>query len=346
MTAVSPLDWQTPIVDPRTGRPSSQFIRLWQLNFLNSDDTQEGLEGVKDDVEALQGEVAGLQSDVTEAQSDIAVIQTDLQGKADKSTTITAGTGLQGGGDLSTDRTLSLADTGVVAGTYGDSTHVSQITVDTTGRITSASEVAVSGGGGGGNWWFAPPTSTDFTILSGGAETITLTDDGDVGLIVALSGQQDGDYLHMALKTIPAPDADWEVTVRFPCWTTGINYNMVGVVARDSVGGRSVVTESFNGGNVRAASYAGLSGFNANIGAVQTQGASRQADWYRIKYVQATDEYEFYFSIEGKFWRKLGSQSALAYLANRADTVGLVMTTSTSSGIPGYGFCDHWTQSW
>ena len=44
---------------------------------------------------------------------------------------------------------LALKATGVAAATYGDATHVPQIAVDAKGRITAASNVAVSGGGGG-----------------------------------------------------------------------------------------------------------------------------------------------------------------------------------------------------
>lgn len=50
--------------------------------------------------------------------------------KADKTITIGAGTGLTGGGNLSANRTLSLATTGVKAGTY------TKVTVDTYGRVT------------------------------------------------------------------------------------------------------------------------------------------------------------------------------------------------------------------
>ena len=50
--------------------------------------------------------------------------------KADKTITISAGTGLTGGGNLSANRTLSLATTGVKAGTY------TKVTVDKYGRVT------------------------------------------------------------------------------------------------------------------------------------------------------------------------------------------------------------------
>jgi len=63
-------------------------------------------------------------------------------------TQIVAGTGLSGG-TITTSGTIALANTAVSAGTYGNSTNVAQITVDAQGRITSATNVAVSGGGGG-----------------------------------------------------------------------------------------------------------------------------------------------------------------------------------------------------
>jgi len=70
------------------------------------------------------------------AESDVTNLTADLAAKVPTSRTISAGTGLSGGGDLSANRTLSLPNTGVAAGTYSSPT---SITVDAQGRITAIS---------------------------------------------------------------------------------------------------------------------------------------------------------------------------------------------------------------
>lgn len=58
--------------------------------------------------------------------------------------TLTAGTGLSGGGDISASRTFNLANTAVVAGSYGSSSSVGTFTVDAQGRLTAAANAAIS----------------------------------------------------------------------------------------------------------------------------------------------------------------------------------------------------------
>ena len=76
--------------------------------------------------------------DALEGDGDVSCPSADIAKKADKSTTISAGTGLTGGGDLSADRTLSLAESGVTAGTY------TKLTVDVYGRVTSGATLSAT----------------------------------------------------------------------------------------------------------------------------------------------------------------------------------------------------------
>ena len=78
---------------------------------------------------------------ITESQ--VTNLTTDLGNKADKVTTISAGAGLTGGGDLSANRTISMPLVGT-AGTYGTASQVPVFTTDAYGRVSSVSNTSIS----------------------------------------------------------------------------------------------------------------------------------------------------------------------------------------------------------
>jgi len=105
--------------------------------------------------------------------SDVASTSTSLTNLGGVSTarTISAGTGLSGGGDLTANRTLSLANTAVTAGSYGSSTQIAALTVDAQGRLTAASNEAISATGIGAQ--IALTSAAPLAIDKGGTGAIS-----------------------------------------------------------------------------------------------------------------------------------------------------------------------------
>jgi hypothetical protein len=68
----------------------------------------------------------------------------NIAGAVPNTVNVLAGTGMSGGGALTGNVTLNLANTAVTAATYGNASTVAQVTVDAQGRITNAANVSIS----------------------------------------------------------------------------------------------------------------------------------------------------------------------------------------------------------
>ncbi len=105
--------------------------------------------------------------------------------------TITAGSGLSGGGDLTADRTVSMPSTGPGAGTIGGgSTFITSITLDVQGRVTAAvagtPSGSITGSGLAANQVVYASSSSAITSsanLTYDGTTCTLLSDGNGSLI-------------------------------------------------------------------------------------------------------------------------------------------------------------------
>ena len=73
----------------------------------------------------------------------VVLTNTDV-GAPPTSLTISAGTGLTGGGNLTTNRTLSIANTAVSSGSYGSASAVPTFTVNGQGQLTAASNTTIA----------------------------------------------------------------------------------------------------------------------------------------------------------------------------------------------------------
>jgi hypothetical protein len=106
--------------------------------------------------------------------SDAAGARTNLNA-ANQATTITAGTGLSGGGDLSANRTINIANTTVTAAAYGSASNTLSATVNAQGQLTAlaATPIAISNTQVSGLGTMSTQNSNAVTITGGSITGIT-----------------------------------------------------------------------------------------------------------------------------------------------------------------------------
>lgn len=118
---------------------------------------------------------------------------------------ISTSTGLSGGGDLSADRTISIANTAVTAGAYGDSSHYPTFTVNAQGQLTLAGQLSLPSSGTGTVTSVAVSGGTTGLTTSGGPITTsgTITLAGTLAIANGGSGQTTASAALTAFGGVP-----------------------------------------------------------------------------------------------------------------------------------------------
>lgn len=80
----------------------------------------------------------------THTIANVTGLQDDLDDLVPRTRIIATGTGLSGGGNLTSDKTINLTDTAVTIGSYGSASAVATLTVDQQGRLTAAGSTAIA----------------------------------------------------------------------------------------------------------------------------------------------------------------------------------------------------------
>lgn len=184
-------------------------------------------------------------------------------------------------------------------------------------------------------WDYAPPVASYFTLLSGDATNLTLTDDSDVGLLVEHGAATGSVIFRTAYRALTTKASDWVLVSKIRRLHETRNFRSEGLVIMDSIGGKCISFELRDDQGMCVLEYNNLTGTSAGTLYAKQVHSGCPFQWQRIQHTGGN--YLFDVSADGKRWANAGSVGDTAFLTNRADRVGL-MGMAMNAGGPAHGF--------
>lgn len=200
--------------------------------------------------------------------------------------------------------------------------------------------LTATGGGGGGFWWhgLSVPTAAQFTLVSGDATNGTMTDDADVGLMFDGNTPVASNKIRAAEKALANPNADWTYTAHLSIFLPDTSFGSIGIYCRDSVSGRLMML-GFGQNKVIQVNRATLAAFTSTP--IGPGWGAHPPQWLRIKWLNASSTFEFWISVDGKLWVKLGTELLATFMVNKATNVGFGVSYNRTTGPNGALSCDY-----
>lgn len=188
---------------------------------------------------------------------------------------------------------------------------------------------------------FMPPIASSFSLASGDATNLTLTDNARIGLSINGGTPVAGDENRIAYRTLTDKTLDWTMVAKVISHVPIQNYSGMGLTLQDSVSTRATSwTWRGTSSYLQVNNWNSLTSFNAAVSSATNPSTPAPA-WLRVRHTSST--YYFDYSVDGVTWINQFSVGDTAFLTNRADRVGFVVDYNRTTGPNVYITCPYFS---
>ena len=188
-------------------------------------------------------------------------------------------------------------------------------------------------------WWWSPPSDDLWVKQNGTGWDLNVVFDGVKGASVSGGPTVTGNRHAIATRPIPFKDNSWKLMFHQTPLKASSPDGLVGLYLVDSISGRMETIGKRQSSSVAFQRWPGLVGASA-LDVTYTPAANVIADHYMVEYDGSTLTYSI--SADAFTWHQLHTESATAYLSNKADRIGFGMQYNGAGGVRSYTNIDRW----